>query len=708
MAKKAVKARSKKEKEPKEKKAKVDHGKVVLAKGERLQEGIMYAKLLLQVQNMDILTNLCHDLFGDHGSFYNRKTKKGYSNVDILEWVRNDPDVRFDNKLKYLRKLCREQGIKIDDKKLYEQVLLTMTDKTSMSLETVTLQRNTLIKMEEKRKKEEKKKRKKVSEDTPEDLNTELSRLQMLMIIYENVYDSVERIRIWPYIETLKPEYVRYQDILNKDAFIKYVAENFGTGCDKCDMTDRIAIRFLDSIGSKLSESHIRDLLGEFEYHGFNIDDKNIDNIINTIFKLDFEHINDINLAEMLEIKMVRDGLFDLRMIADILYQLALQVHNLIYPQVVRETMISTYKEHIASWIGKPHALKTGIINDAYDKALVDSCYYVPGFVCKCKIGQFFQQKLECCLNNKYPNFVRIKMRSVLQERLPPLIWEYICSFMTDKEIGRFQKEWVDLFGRFVKGLENSCYRYCKYRYNPLDSCYIDGNIDEEKARAMLLTRTRDQLCDEYNITLEDIAEDLRYTLIQRGIKLESNEIAEIEKAQNCGDLINTMLIDKCLDLSGQHRHRFLNISDYFYRSSARRMLNLLDPYGPIYEGNAFKSSTSESNWDVFRGVFLTFLKDEGFRIPSNVLLFDWREFLFYSDKYLLIPDRYREILERQLENMKVKVIPLEDRLDGDEKCPKCYSMKTELLYERQTRSADEPMTRYYVCHKCQKRWTRN
>ena len=37
--------------------------------------------------------------------------------------------------------------------------------------------------------------------------------------------------------------------------------------------------------------------------------------------------------------------------------------------------------------------------------------------------------------------------------------------------------------------------------------------------------------------------------------------------------------------------------------------------------------------------------------------------------------------------------------------CPKCRSKFTKLLYQMQTRSADEPMTCYHLCGKCGKRW---
>jgi transcription elongation factor S-II len=70
---------------------------------------------------------------------------------------------------------------------------------------------------------------------------------------------------------------------------------------------------------------------------------------------------------------------------------------------------------------------------------------------------------------------------------------------------------------------------------------------------------------------------------------------------------------------------------------------------------------------------------------------------------------------ERWIENMKhcgllnteqqtVQNISLEERPDGILKCGKCKSWKTEYT-ERQTRSADEPTSKFCYCHNCGNRW---
>ena len=44
------------------------------------------------------------------------------------------------------------------------------------------------------------------------------------------------------------------------------------------------------------------------------------------------------------------------------------------------------------------------------------------------------------------------------------------------------------------------------------------------------------------------------------------------------------------------------------------------------------------------------------------------------------------------------------DKLGGGQKCRFCGSDKTSYT-QKQTRSADEPMTIFHVCHSCGKRW---
>jgi len=72
----------------------------------------------------------------------------------------------------------------------------------------------------------------------------------------------------------------------------------------------------------------------------------------------------------------------------------------------------------------------------------------------------------------------------------------------------------------------------------------------------------------------------------------------------------------------------------------------------------------------------------------------------------LLFPERWNELKKSIQKNDEdiVYTINIEDRPDGLFKCGKCYSYKTE-YNERQTRSADEPTTKFCYCYKCGNRW---
>lgn len=64
-----------------------------------------------------------------------------------------------------------------------------------------------------------------------------------------------------------------------------------------------------------------------------------------------------------------------------------------------------------------------------------------------------------------------------------------------------------------------------------------------------------------------------------------------------------------------------------------------------------------------------------------------------------LFPERYNELT--QLYGLDKVIIREEKEIpDGMIKCKKCRSYKTT-YYEMQTRSADEPTTKFVTCHKC-------
>ena len=72
-----------------------------------------------------------------------------------------------------------------------------------------------------------------------------------------------------------------------------------------------------------------------------------------------------------------------------------------------------------------------------------------------------------------------------------------------------------------------------------------------------------------------------------------------------------------------------------------------------------------------------------------------------------LFPERWKELIDKYLTNINDDLpeqIKLEDRPDGLFKCGKCKSYKTE-YNEKQTRSADEPTTKFCYCHNCGNRW---
>jgi DNA-directed RNA polymerase subunit M/transcription elongation factor TFIIS len=68
-----------------------------------------------------------------------------------------------------------------------------------------------------------------------------------------------------------------------------------------------------------------------------------------------------------------------------------------------------------------------------------------------------------------------------------------------------------------------------------------------------------------------------------------------------------------------------------------------------------------------------------------------------------IFPEKWNELYEAHCVDRNVmKVIP--ELPDGLFKCGKCKSYKTE-YNERQTRSADEPTTKFCYCHNCGHRW---
>lgn len=73
-----------------------------------------------------------------------------------------------------------------------------------------------------------------------------------------------------------------------------------------------------------------------------------------------------------------------------------------------------------------------------------------------------------------------------------------------------------------------------------------------------------------------------------------------------------------------------------------------------------------------------------------------------------IYPELWAPILKKQVENerrmLKNKGLLLENAADGCYQCSKCKCKKID-YYSVQTRSADEPMTVYFTCLNCFKRW---
>jgi transcription elongation factor S-II len=71
-----------------------------------------------------------------------------------------------------------------------------------------------------------------------------------------------------------------------------------------------------------------------------------------------------------------------------------------------------------------------------------------------------------------------------------------------------------------------------------------------------------------------------------------------------------------------------------------------------------------------------------------------------------LFPERWNEIKKSILKDDEdvIHIIDVSERPDGLFKCGKCKSYKTE-YNERQTRSADEPTTKFCYCYNCGNRW---
>ena len=71
---------------------------------------------------------------------------------------------------------------------------------------------------------------------------------------------------------------------------------------------------------------------------------------------------------------------------------------------------------------------------------------------------------------------------------------------------------------------------------------------------------------------------------------------------------------------------------------------------------------------------------------------------------YDIFPDNWKELLNIKSKKDKIKYELKPEAMTNLFKCRKCSSRETS-YYEVQTRSADEPMTQFITCLKCNNRW---
>lgn len=130
-----------------------------------------------------------------------------------------------------------------------------------------------------------------------------------------------------------------------------------------------------------------------------------------------------------------------------------------------------------------------------------------------------------------------------------------------------------------------------------------------------------------------------------------------------------------------------------------------------------YSKKTLNETWnDVFKNIYLNKciiiydnLNPNG-RIQNTGLLErllqrEFNEFemcSFSPDK--LFPEKHKALMEMYCPNPYHDVPKKMEQPDGLFKCGKCKSYKTEYS-ERQTRSADEPTTKFCYCHNCGNRW---
>lgn len=173
-------------------------------------------------------------------------------------------------------------------------------------------------------------------------------------------------------------------------------------------------------------------------------------------------------------------------------------------------------------------------------------------------------------------------------------------------------------------------------------------------------------------------------------------------------------IYDKFLDLLSSNIDR----KDYHYSDEDIQKMALNIERGIFNKSlGLYSKKTSNETWnDVFKNIYLNKcvviydnLNPNG-RIQNTGLLErllqkEFNEFemcSFSPDK--LFPEKHKALMEMYCPNPFDDVPQKMEQPDGLFKCGKCKSYKTEYS-ERQTRSADEPTTKFCYCHNCGNRW---
>lgn len=384
--------------------------------------------------------------------------------------------------------------------------------------------------------------------------------------------------------------------------------------------------------------------------------------------------------------------------------------------------------------------------------------------ICRCMIYHKYRHQVDSILMGVHCKYIRIKTLAVLRAQLMQDYSHIIYECVRD--IPDMQRA-LSMYDKFTANIEQGLFAYCKYKYNPLQgmdetqaraflatrtrdqlcdeygivaddfmdairaqvSAQLKKPIDQIPMDIVKLEKEYPAAKDVINGILVDYCYGLSMRKVMRYEMPPVTGFALFFKHLNVSSedvgTVMTYKRDRWLSLKQQQRdawnkraenankHRIWTVEFHrFYRDSAREMLSMLDPYSHVFVG--YKSYTDnpadiyENHWSVLLGIVLSFLMRE--KIPliefasPTPTVHNYTGFMFFSRMHVLLTDKYQRILEMQAEKMLIGIIDLESQPDGEEPCMRCKSKKTT-NYQMQTRSADEPMTTFWTCLNCGKKW---